>query len=217
MPSVSMRQLERVVHDALWKGLASLDHRIELDANASKDAIEVVWSAPEDAFQLSPSLTGLTMNLQGLASGHGTATFDKRGWTWAVEQAQIAGTGWRLEGAAPPCQRQELNWTAPFIWMPPPPRGLDSKCAAECGIHPACVGKLTAEGTMAIRRPTTSQIGARPAPTRGTCRQARRPTVQVDAPAVHFGSETFSADSISCQWAGNPPIWTSPTSPGPHG
>ena len=102
VPSVSMRQLERVVHDVPWKGLASLDHRIELDANASKDAVEVVWSAPEDAFQLSPSLTGLTMNLQGLASGHGTATFDKRGWTWAVEQAQIAGTGWRLEGAAPP-------------------------------------------------------------------------------------------------------------------
>ena len=102
VPSVSMRQLERVVHDVPWKGLASLDHRIELDANASKDAIEVVWSAPEDAFQLSPSLTGLTMNLQGLASGHGTATFDKRGWTWAVEQAQIAGTGWRLEGAARP-------------------------------------------------------------------------------------------------------------------
>ena len=204
LPSVSMRQLERVVHDAPWKGLASLDHRIELDANASKDAIEVVWSAPEDAFQLSPSLTGLTMNLQGLASGHGTATFDKRGWTWAVEQAQIAGTGWRLEGAAQPLPTSgielagslHLDASTPLeAWIPNVPPSVES-------ILPVS-GQLTAEGTMAFdgqQRLKSVQGQLQLAELAG---KLDGQPYQVDAPAVHFGSETFSADSISCQWAGN--------------
>ena len=204
VPSVSMRQLERVVHDAPWKGLASLDHRIELDANASKDAIEMVWSAPEDAFQLSPSLTGLTMNLQGLASGHGTATFDKRGWTWAVEQAQIAGTGWRLEGAARPLPTSgieldgslHLDASTPLeAWIPNVPPSVES-------ILPVS-GQLTAEGTIAFdgqQRLKSVQGQLRLSELAG---KLNGQPYQVDAPAVHFGSETFSADSISCQWAGN--------------
>ena len=78
-------------------------------------------------------------------------------------------------------------------------------------------GQMTAEGTVAIdgqHRITSVQGQLHLAELAG---KLDGQPYQVDAPAVHFGSETFSADSISCQWAGNAGIWTSPTSPGPHG
>ena len=80
-------------------------------------------------------------------------------------------------------------------WIPNVPPSVES-------ILPVS-GQLTAEGTMAFdgqQRLKSVQGQLQLAELAG---KLDGQPYQVDAPAVHFGSETFSADSISCQWAGN--------------
>ena len=68
-PRVTLQGVERLLETHPWKGQITLDHTVRLNVNLSPSRTELTWSTAPDAFQVAPSLTGLTMAVQGCVQG----------------------------------------------------------------------------------------------------------------------------------------------------
>ena len=203
-PHVTQHGLERLLTTPPWQGQIELDHEVALDANLSPNRIQASWSTAVEAFQIAPSLTGLTMAVQGVCGGAGEVVYERGAWRWAVKQAEARGTGWSFEGRIQPesAQRRqiagtlELDASTPWeAWVPHLSQSLTSVLPVS--------GTATAKGSVIwdVARNTFSPLGTL-ALSQITGKLDGQPYM-VEARELRFDAKHVATDSLHISWAGN--------------
>ena len=77
---MSQRAIEGIWAAPPWDGKVAFDHRLNLEATWTDGRIDATWSTSEDAFQVAPAWTGLTMAVQGMCAAKGIITYAKGQW-----------------------------------------------------------------------------------------------------------------------------------------
>ena len=119
-PRVTLRGVEQMLDTPPWKGQITLDHSVRLDIDLSPSRTQVAWSTGAEAFQLAPSLTGLTMAVQGVCSGSGEVVHAGGEWRWVVNDAAASGSGGPSKGECNP--RPHAKSTSKVRWRSTPRR-----------------------------------------------------------------------------------------------
>ena len=203
-PRVTLQGVERLLETHPWKGQITLDHTVQLNVNLSPTRTELTWSTAPDAFQVAPSLTGLTMAVQGVCSGKGEAVYAQGSWDWAVKDAKASGSGWSMEGRVrPKSARQihvdgvlEVDASTPWeAWAPNLSHNLTSMLPVS--------GTARAQGsaTLDLDRGTLSPLGTLQL-SQITGKLEGHPYM-VDVREIRVDAAKLSADSLFLSWAGN--------------
>jgi len=204
LPKVTQKSLELLWKDPPWRGMVSMDHHVAVEVDFRDGDLEVAWSTTEDAFQLAPQATGLTMALQGAASGEGRVRRSKGSWTWSVENALARGSGWEVAGNLRPLANSRIQFegqasldaSTPFhAWLPHVPTDVQSVLPVS--------GTATAHGTAVwdLEQGLQNMIGAL-----SFSQLAGKLDGQpylVEAPELRMEKTSCSGDSIAVLWAGN--------------
>ena len=204
VPKFTQRKLESVWSDHPWKGLMSLDHQVSLDIRLQPHSTQVQWSADKNTFQLAPQWTGLTMALQGAASGRGMVRHEYGAWHWSVDEAAVSGPGWTVEGSFRPASGQKIQWegsaqldaSTPFqSWIPDLPQDVVSVLPVS--------GVVTARGSVSfhVNAGIQSMLGT-VSLSQLTGKLDGQPYL-LEAPELRMETATCSGDSVVVQWAGN--------------
>ena len=203
-PRVTLRGIEQLLDTPPWKGQITLDHSVRLDIDLSPARTQVAWSTEADAFQLAPSLTGLTMAVQGFCSGRGEVVHARGEWNWAVNDAAARGSGWSFEGRMQPASARkihiqgalEVDASTPWeAWAPNLSHNLNSM--------------LPVSGTARAQGSATFDWGRGTVSPLGTLQLSQITgkldghTYMVDVGEIWFDAEQLSTDSLHLSWAGN--------------
>lgn len=225
-PRVTLRGIEQLLDTHPWKGQITLDHDVRLDINVSPSRTTIAWSTDADAFQLAPSLTGLTMTVQGVCSGSGEVVHAKGAWDWVVNDAKASGPGWSFEGRMLPASARQIHiqgtmevdastpWEA---WAPNLSHNLTSMLPV------SGIARARGSATLDWGRGTVSPLGT--LQLSQVTGQLDGQPYMVDVREIRFDDEQLSTDSLHLSWAGNVGevavrdlTWTSLSAPGPlHG
>ena len=202
--SLSQRAIEGIWVEPPWEGKVALDHRVNLEATWTDGRIDATWSTTEDAFQVAPAWTGLTMAVQGMCAAKGTMAYAKGQWQWTADELRAQGSGWSLDGALRPLSSTHLEWngsatldaSTPFdAWFPRVPHELQSVLPVSGQMHArgqlhydTARGLRSLNGTLSLRQ-LMGKVDGLP--------------YQLDAPHVQVTTDQLSADSVAFAWAGN--------------
>lgn len=204
IPKITQRWIESIWTNPPWKDLFILDHSVSLDAVLTPGSTSITWTTERDAFQISPHWTGLTMAVQGVCSGTGTATHEFGAWSWTVEDAHVSGTGWAFDGSVRPTTPGRLRWegtarldaSTPFAaWIPNVTNDVQSVLPVS--------GTVTARGSVThdVKQGLQSMLGTLSF-SQLTGMLDGQPYL-VEVPELRMESTTCSGHSMVFQWAGN--------------
>ena len=203
-PRVTLRGIEQLLDTHPWKGQITLDHSVRLDIDLSPSQTQVAWSTDAEAFQLAPSLTGLTMAVQGVCSGSGEVVHAKGEWSWVVNDAAASGSGWSFEGRMQSASARKTHvqgalsvdastpWEA---WVPSLSHNQTSMLPASGIAH------AQGSATFDWSRGTVSPLGTLQL-SQIAGKLDGHPYL-VDVAEIRFDAEELSTDSLHMSWAGN--------------
>ena len=203
--SLSQRAIEGIWAEPPWEGKVALrPPREPRKPPGPTGRIDATWSTTEDAFQVAPAWTGLTMAVQGMCAAKGTMAYAKGQWQWTADELRAQGSGWSLDGALRPLSSTHLEWngsatldaSTPFdAWFPRVPHELQSVLPVSGQMHArgqlqydTARGLRSLNGTLSLRQ-LMGKVDGLP--------------YQLDAPHVQVTTDQLSADSIAFAWAGN--------------
>ena len=204
VPRVTLSGVERLVRSHPWQGKLSLGHNFQLKAHLNPASTHLTWSTTPASFQVAPSLTGLTMALQGACSGRGEVLYERGVWNWTVDEVLASGSGWSLEGNIRPNSSNqyffdgslEIDVSMPWeAWVP----NLSQSFTA---LLPQS-GTARADGNIVV------DLNAGTLSPRGTLDltdisgKLNGQQYLVNAHAMDFRGPLLSSDSVHVSWAGN--------------
>ena len=201
-PRVTLQGVERLLETHPWKGQITLDHTVQLNVNLSPSRTELAWSTTPDAFQVAPSLTGLTMAVQGVF-GKGEAVYAQGSW---IGPCRRQGKRIRLvhggPGAAQVRAPDSCRWrpgsrrvNTVEAWAPNLSHNLTSMLPVS--------GTARAQGSATLDwdRGTLIPLGTLQL-SQITGKLEGHPYM-VDVREIRMDAAKLSADSLFLSWAGN--------------
>ena len=201
---LSQKRLNRLLMNAPWEGKLEFDQELSLEAELTSREATVLWSTSNDAFQLAPAWTGLSMSLQGTAQGRGAVHWSSGAWSWTVDHADISGPGWALSGSADPTTgngvtvrgEASLDASTPFeAWLPNLSQSVSS-------ILPVS-GKVDIQGNLTVDARGGVQSLHASVTARQLSGQLDGQPYQMDVQGLQLDTRHVFADSLDLAWAGN--------------